>query len=330
MHGAAVSLARKLMSSTEQVDMILATDMLDLSVFLALSRNRTRDIPIVLYFHENQLTYPWSPTDRDPSQQRDRHYAFINYTSALAADHVCFNSSFHREAFLSELPAFLQAFPDHREIDLIGTIEKKSRVLPLGLNLQELDQHQQELEQDSPDAPLILWNHRWEYDKDPESFFRLLMEVADEGYVFRLAVLGESFGRRPTIFDEARQGLKDQIVHWGYVEDEAAYASLLWEADILPVTARHDFFGVSVVQAMYCGAYPLLPDRLAYPEHIPEAFHGRHLYASPADLKEHLIGLLRADSIPRNPELREHVLRYDWSRLGPQYDQLWERICANH
>jgi len=53
------------------------------------------------------------------------------------------------------------------------------------------------------------------------------------------------------------------------VEDFAEYAKWLWRADILPVTSRQEFFGASVVQALYCNCCALLPDRLAYPEHLP-------------------------------------------------------------
>ena len=38
----------------------------------------TYKIPIVMYFHENQITYPWSPNDRDIIKERDHHYGFIN------------------------------------------------------------------------------------------------------------------------------------------------------------------------------------------------------------------------------------------------------------
>jgi hypothetical protein len=104
MHGGAVTLARHFMESDEQPDLLLASDMLDLTTFLALTRAKTAALPTALYFHENQLTYPWSPNGANPAQQR-AHYAFINYTSALSADTVLFNSQYHLEAFTGQLTA---------------------------------------------------------------------------------------------------------------------------------------------------------------------------------------------------------------------------------
>ena len=60
----------------------------------------------MVYFHENQASYPWSPNDRDIQYNRDTHYGFINYVSALTADHVFFNSEFHMNSFLNALPSF--------------------------------------------------------------------------------------------------------------------------------------------------------------------------------------------------------------------------------
>ncbi len=140
MHGGAVTLARKFLNSNAAPDLILATDMLDLTTFLALTRHRTAGIPTTIYFHENQLTYPWSPTDRDIAQKRDKHYGFINYTAALAADSVLFNSGYHLESFLGALPNLLKHFPDYNELNTVKEIQSKSQILTLGLDLQRFDE----------------------------------------------------------------------------------------------------------------------------------------------------------------------------------------------
>ena len=50
----------------------------------------------------------------------------------------------------------------------------------------------------------IAWPHRWEHDKNPESFFECLTRLKSDGFRFRVAVLGESFEEKPPVFDEFR------------------------------------------------------------------------------------------------------------------------------
>lgn len=332
MHGGAVTLARRFLASGFPPDMILATDMLDLTTFLSLTRRVTANTPCVAYFHENQLSYPWSPEDVDPALKRDAHYCYVNFTSALAADRVCFNSAYHERDFIARLPDFLRSFPDHTEVDQVENIARKSATLPLGLNLGALDKYRGDglgsgFSADKSDVPLILWNHRWEYDKNPEEFFRALFALQEQGVDFRLAVLGEAYRRQPPIFDRARTQLDTHIVHWGYVESYVEYIAWLWRADILPVTSVHDFFGVSVVEALYCGCCPLLPQRLAYPEHVPEGLHAQCFYADFDDLVRRLVQVCR--SWPAKPlsEIRNHVSDYAWEHMAPRYDELFSHIA---
>ncbi|MBT7118846.1 MAG: DUF3524 domain-containing protein, partial [Candidatus Marinimicrobia bacterium] len=187
MHGGAVTMAREFNNLTWRPDLILATDMLDLSTFLALTKSKSNGIPTAIYFHENQLSYPWSPKDRDIQNNRDTHYGFINYASALAADQVFFNSEFHMASFLDALPRFLRKFPDYRELDSVNVIRGKSHILHLGMDLRQFDNHRK----GHGDEPLILWNHRWEYDKNPTEFFNVLGKVREYGHNFKLAVMGE-------------------------------------------------------------------------------------------------------------------------------------------
>ena len=322
MHGGAVTLARRFLTDGGKPDLILATDMLDLTTFLALTRQATAGIPVAIYFHENQLTYPWSPADPDPHRQRDAHYAFINYASALAADALLFNSRYHLEAFQQALPGFLKTFPDHNELQSLAGIAAKSRVLPLGLDLARLDRLRPAQAGRSDQPPLILWNHRWEYDKNPAEFFRVLLQLAAEGLAFEVAVLGEAYRSQPAIFAEARQKLGHRLIHFGYIESFEEYAGWLWRADILPVHSVHDFFGASVVQAIYCGCHPLLPNRLAYPEHLPDAAHATFFYTDFADLLGRLRGLLVNGKPESLPLARAAVSRYDWQTLAPHYDEV--------
>ncbi|MBJ6751135.1 tRNA-queuosine alpha-mannosyltransferase domain-containing protein [Geomonas anaerohicana] len=326
MHGGAVTLASRFLAAGKKPDLILATDMLDLTTFLALTRPLSDRCPSAIYFHENQLTYPWSPGDPDPGAQRDLHYAFINYVSALAADAVLFNSRYHMDSFLGDLPGFLKRFPDAVDLASVDAIAAKSRVLPLGLDLVKLDRFRPQGATE-PEVPLLLWNHRWEYDKAPEAFFEALYQLADEGIEFRVAVLGESFGRVPAVFKEARERLGARVAEWGYQKSFGEYAQWLWRADILPVTSRQEFFGASVVQALYCGCQALLPDRLAYPEHVPGGSVEAVVYRDDEPLVDRLRQLLTGASATR-PNLGGHVARYDWGRIAAVYDDFFAGLVA--
>jgi hypothetical protein len=58
MQGGAVTLAEQARALDAYPDLILASDMLNLPAFLGLTRDVFSGIPVVLYCHENQLTYP--------------------------------------------------------------------------------------------------------------------------------------------------------------------------------------------------------------------------------------------------------------------------------
>ncbi len=333
MHGGAVTLARRLLEIAGKPNLILATDMLDLSTFLALTRKKTWDVPTVLYMHENQLTYPL-PEDgttgpmRRQMGERDRHYAFVNYVSMLAADQIFFNSRYHLESFYSALPNYLKHFPDHNELNSVSLLQEKSEVLPVGIDLQRLDRgmtgwHAEE----GDETPLILWNQRWEYDKNPEDFFRALAALAEEGIPFRAAFCGQQYGKQPAVFAEGLARLGDRVVHAGYA-DSAQYARLLWEADITVSTAWHEFFGISVVEAIYARTFPLLPARLSYPEIIPESHHAICLYGDQAALVQRLRWALTHVEAAREEAnvLATAVAQFDWRIQARQYDQLLKRL----
>ncbi len=191
-------------------------------------------------------------------------------------------------------------------------------MLPVGCDLHRLDRYRTSTNRETP--PLVLWNQRWEYDKDPQTMLAALYALADEGIPFRVALAGESFRVQPAEFAAACERLGPRLVHYGYAESEAEYARLLWSADIVLSTAIHEFFGVGIAEALYCGASPVLPRRLSYPELLPVAAHERCLY----DDFEGLISQLRAALVQPHalPQLASHAATFDWSVQAPVYDDL--------
>jgi glycosyltransferase involved in cell wall biosynthesis len=173
------------------------------------------------------------------------------------------------------------------------------------------------------ETPIILWNHRWEYDKNPAAFFAALDTLMAEGDDFRVAVCGAGPPQAPEDFVEARRRLGERVVQWGELP-WSRYVEWLWRADIVVSTAAHDFFGAAVVEAIHCRCRPVLPDALAYPEHIPAEHHRDCLYRG----QEGLVALLRRAI--REPALPIHrvVARYDWEVMAPQYDQTLSQLAA--
>ena len=322
MHGAAVTLADQVRAQAARPDLILASDMLHLPVFLGLTRDILADVPVALYCHENQLTYPVPP-----GEKRDLTYGMMNWLSMLAADRVFFNSHYHYTDWFDALPRLLKHFPDWTHVHRIPEVQEKADVLPVGCDLRRLDEGDGDsIPSADPSAPpLILWNQRWEYDKDPQTFFEALYALADEGIAFRVALAGANVRQMPTEFDRARRRLGERVVHYGHA-DKITYRRLLHQADVVVSTAIHEFFGVAIVEAIHCGCFPVLPRRLSYPEIVPCPYHEACLYPDFEGLVTRLRKAVSDDHrdacLAIRAALRRAVSRFDWATMAPRYDAL--------
>lgn len=337
MQGGAVSLASALVEEVRRhgpPDVLLVSTMVDLPALLGLARRTVRDVPVVHYVHENQLTHP-----RPPGEPLDRSLALVGWKGLVAADRVVFNSAFHRTQLLEALPSFLGSFPDHRHADLVPAVATKSVVLPVGIELERL--HGDERAGDHPpgraegrrrgvEPPLVLWNQRWAFDKDPEALFAALGRLDDRGVPFRLALAGERPPTVPPSFASARERYGDRLEAFGDV-DEEDYPSLLQRSDLVVSTARHEFFGIAVVEAMAAAACPVLPDRLSYPEVLADdELRAACLYQGADELADRLELLLSDATRRRALGLRAAatMARFDWAVVAPAYDRLLAEVAA--
>ncbi len=292
-------------------DVLLVSDMFNVADYKAYRGNKA--LPVLNYFHENQITYPSNNTITDFS------LGMINITSAICSDKILFNSNTHYQDFIDGIPPFLERAPDHKPLWVIKEIEEKSSILYPGCNFDnEIETYK------TKEEPIIVWNHRWDYDKKPESFFQALRHLKDKKLKFKIVILGQNYENKPKLFKKAEVEFKDYILFCGYAESKEDYINWLKKGDIVISTAIQENFGYSVVEAVHYGCFPLLPDRLSYPEIIPEDYHEDVLYE---DINELIIKLqyrvenIRScDSAINN--LSGKMKEYSWNSSIEKYDKV--------
>jgi glycosyltransferase involved in cell wall biosynthesis len=318
MRHAAVTFAERadeLLRSGEAFDAVWCSSMLDLGAFRGLAAGPLRDCPAVVYFHENQLTYP------DPCRdERDLHFALTHITSALAAIRsaggVWWNSAYHRDAFVSEIESLLKTMPG-RELDYAPQrIRQHSCVLPPGI-----DPPQPRGDGIGGDPLRVVWAARWEHDKGPELLEQTLDALDRRGVDFRIDMLGESFTRRPAAFDRIRAKCSDRIGRFGYADDRNDYLAALAEADVFLSTAKHEFFGIAAVEAAAAGCRIAAPRGLAYEEVFGDA--AAYHTGTPVSAAEAVLLAARR----RDADAASIALRHVWPRRAPELDDAMEAVC---
>jgi len=298
-------------------DLLVASDMIDLGDLLARLRTTHAEVPVVLYLHENQLTYP-----RQREEQLDIGLAWVTWRNLTLADEIWCNSAFHRDELLAALPTFLDSVPDENHLDALSDVTAKMRVHPVGVTIPD--------GRDRVEPPLVLSNQRWHHDKDVGAVVRAMLRLADDGANFRTAVIGDDRGGLADEIHPMLDRLGDRVVARG-LQDRADYERILGEADIVVSAARNEFFGVAIVEAVGAGAVPVLPNSVAYPEVIPTEFHSSVLYET-GQLRFALASTL-ADLPTRRREaagLAAAMERFAWPTVAAGYDRNAVALASSH
>lgn len=222
-------------------DAVVVSSPLDVSRLLGLLRTDLGSVPVAVYQHESQLLYP---TTRG-AVANDAN-ALYDWFSWLGADAVFFNSDWHRRRVIEELPGFVQRLPGGDHLRYLDRVVESFETLPLGIDLSWASPSDERFDHA---GPVVLWPHRWEPDKDPAAFERVVDRLAEIDVDFSLVLAGES----GPIDDEMRRRCGERhrrrVIAMGPFTREE-YRSWVCRSDVVVSCARHDFFGAAVAEAV--------------------------------------------------------------------------------
>jgi len=280
-------------------DLILATSMVDLATLKGLNP-QLANIPCIYYFHENQFAYP---TNKQQHQSVDPH--MVQLYGALAADKIGFNSIYNQETFLNGVDRLLKMLPDEVPDNITDILKTKTELLPVPISKINTA--------DNKNPQLILWNHRWEYDKAPELFVAALTKLNDMQVDFKLALLGARPAKKTSVLIHIEKKFADKII----VNEKASrqdYLKFLSLSTIVVSTAIHEFQGLAILEAVSAGAIPVVPDDLCYREQYANEF--RYAANDSSALAEKLFKFLKnAPTAPDVSAWYSDELKQQWSDL---------------
>ncbi len=289
-------------------ELIIATSMVELTSFKAL-RPELAKTPTVLYFHENQFAYP------DTEDMYNRvHIQLSSIMSALAADCLLFNSHYNRDSFLRGARQLAKKVPDTLDRTHIDRLSERSEVIPIAI-----DESWRQQNTASPDTRLIIWPHRWEFDKGL-ALMAAVLDGAKNYPDLSFVVCGQQFKKTPDYFVEAveRCEARGQILAKGH-QPLIEFKRLLALANIVLSTSDHEFQGLSMLRGMAAGCMAVAPDDLVYPDYV--AAIGR--YPRQENVKdtadkvlERLAGPVEKGQVPRLYDVDQ--IQQAWSRVIAQ------------
>jgi glycosyltransferase involved in cell wall biosynthesis len=268
----------------DEYDLLIATSMVDLSSLRGFIP-KLATLPTLVYFHENQFTYPMNI-----NKNNNVEHQLVPIYSALCASKICFNSNYNRLTFLEGANSLFKQLPDFVPATLSKRLEL-STVIPVPVDVPS---NNQDKSNHAEDYLSVVWNHRWEYDKGPGLLLEIIRQVCAAQLPIIFHILGEQFRQSPAEFDQIQKLLETHSEHiglapghFGFIESKQKYFDCLHKTDVVLSTTRHEFQGVAMQEAILSGCTPLAPDRLAYPEYLEPQF----LFPSAETTKEEALAV---------------------------------------
>jgi glycosyltransferase involved in cell wall biosynthesis len=304
-------------SSIPDLNAIIATDMSSYGHASTICQLLgSEEIPLIINFLEHDFAWPQSQDRKNVAAA----IPMLTLASTKVANKILFQTKYSYQSLMDGA----------RKIVVQAEVEKieaKCQIVPAGVDFAAIEKHRAEKQNE---IPTILFNHRCDYDKNWPQFLDAVSVLNSEGVKFDLILTGSPNEKVPEELNDRIAGLKDHVKHVGYVESREEYAKLLWQSDIVCSTSLQECFGISVVEAVYCDCFPILPNRLSYPELIPSEHHDQHLFNSFDELVQLLRVAIANHKTLKDASLHRHVEKFDWSIVAPQIDDVIESVASKN
>ncbi len=104
------------------------------------------------------------------------------------------------------------------------------------------------------------------------------------------------------------------------------------EADVVVSTAKHEFFGITVMEAADAGAFPVVPNSLAYPELLDPTANPDFFFDGTAeDLTNRIAELAERKQAGKlwesdDKRARRIASRFHWSILAEKFDEALQEM----
>jgi glycosyltransferase involved in cell wall biosynthesis len=190
-------------------------------------------------------------------------------------------------------------------------------VLPLGIHAAGTA----DLNRPCKEAPTILWNHRWEFDKAPDYFRNVLLDFKKHKMPFSLILTGEQFDSIPPPLLLIQEEFHQEILHQGYAKSREEYEALLDRSDFVIHSPKQENFGISVLEAMSKGVIPLLGEGTAYDDWCEGSF----ITSNPTTIRERFVNYADNPAPYRNLA-KQIAKRFDWDKVIPLYNEATNEI----